>query len=156
MEKQTLSSKWTNTLLILMTVLWVVLPLCCILFLLITGSLGRIHPGMVIGGILLLLMIGATVFLLSTLAKVTVTDDKIIFKKAIGRAKSYTFDKITYPNEFRFHKLLFTSINMKNGYEEDFYLILSNRRAWVLKDQIDVKQSLLTLKYSVKNEQTKN
>ncbi len=80
------------------------------------------------------------------LSEVKTDGTQIRFKKIFRPEKVYTFDKIGYPSSFRYKRLLFTSVIMKNsdGTREK-YLILNNN-AWLSGENINAEEILLRLK----------
>lgn len=144
MTENKISSNWTIPLVILLIVFWAILIPVLIFF---TGdTLDGPDAGKIFAGIIYLIMIGVIVYLLIFLAEVKIVGDEIVFKKIFRAEKRYSFNKIGYPSSFRFKRLKFTTVKMKdNTGKEDKYLILNNN-ALLSGERKDAEEILLALR----------
>lgn len=142
MKEQKLSSSWTKPMLFLMIVLWIVLPI----WFLSTTENSKLGTGQIFSLVLFVVLVGLTLYLIFSLCEVKVIENEIRFKKIFGPERTYSFDKIGYPSSFRFKRLKFTSIEMKNqSGNVDNYLILNND-ALLSGERIDAEQILMSLR----------
>lgn len=142
MEEEKVSSSWTKPMLLLMFFLWIVLPF----WFLSTTTNFKLSGGQIFAILFFVVLVGLTLYLTFSLCEVKVVGNEIRFKKIFGQENVYSFDKIGYPSSFRFKRLKFTSIEMKNqSGNVDKYLILNND-ALLSGERIDAEQILLSLR----------
>lgn len=124
MKEKQISSGWTIPLIIIMFVFWVVmLPV----LILITSMEFKLEGGQLFAAIFYLLLVALTLYLTFSLSIVKLTDSEVVCKKFLRPERKYTFDKIGYPKSFRYKRLKFTSVEMKNTNGSiDKFLILNN------------------------------
>ncbi len=143
MTENKISSNWTIPLVILLLVFWVI-PIPVMVF---SGGIpDNPDAGKIVAGIIYLIMIGVIVYLFIFLAEVKLVGDDIVFKKMFRAEKKYSFDKIGYPSSFRFKRLKFTTVKMKdNTGKYDKYLILNNN-ALLSGERKDAEEILIALR----------
>jgi hypothetical protein len=142
MKVKKISSGWTIPMLVLMLLLWIV-GIPYLIF--STGVELKLDGGQIFALIIFLLLIGLTVYLALNLAVVTISETGINFKKIFGAEKTYSFDQIGLPSSFRFKRLKFTLVRMKDvsGGKEKFLIL--NNNALLSGERMDAEEILLAL-----------
>lgn len=148
MNEKTISSNWTKPMLILMTVFWIILP---VILLYSSGGKIQIEGTQFVAVLIYVIFVGVTIYLAFSLAKVTANDNVIVFKKIFGKEKKYTFDKIGYPKSFRYGRLKFTSIDMKEGARNSSKYLILNNNAMLSGERNDAEEILNELRKSSSN-----
>lgn len=137
-----LSSNWTNVGLYAGSFL-VLLMIPVFIFLI---KEQEFHIGMVIGVIFYLALIGFLIYQFLYVSDARIVGDKIILKKKFKPSKSYSFDKIGYPESFQLKRTKYITVPMQNddGTIEKYLIINSN--ALLSFENKDAEQTLISLR----------
>ncbi|SHI61002.1 hypothetical protein [Aquimarina spongiae] len=120
------------------------------LFLLAIGLFAVIeyefNERMLLGGVLLLLLVVLVIYQFLYACDARIVGDKIVLKKKFRRAKSYSFDKIGYPDSFQLKKTKYITVEMKNddGTFETYLII--NTRSFLFPENKDAERVLINLR----------
>lgn len=142
MKEKRISSNWTKPMLILMTIAWII----GVSVFFVQKGIDVKNAGHIYALIMFLIMVGITLFLAFSLSEVKLTENELRLKKIFGKEKSYSFDKIGYPSSFRFKRLKFTSVDMKEKSGDTKNYLILNNNALLSGERIDAEEILLALR----------
>src|SRR5690606_9365029 len=105
-----LSSNWTNVGLYGGSLL--VLLMIPVLFFVLKEQ--EFHIGMVIGVIVFVALVVFLIYQFLYVCNAKIIGDKIVLKKKFKPSKSYSFDRIGYPESFQLKSTKYITVEMKN------------------------------------------
>ena len=137
-----LSSNWTNVglyggslLVLLMT------PV-----LIFTLKEQEFHIGMVIGIIVFIAMVGFLIYQFLYVCDAKIIGDKIVLKKKFKPSKSYSFDRIGYPESFQLKRTKYITVEMKNDDNTVEKYLIVNSKSLLSFENKDAEQTLISLR----------
>lgn len=137
-----LSSNWTNVGIYGGALF--VLSFIPVLYLVVTNQ--DFHPGMVLGGLIFLALIGFIIYLFIFTCDARVIGDKLVLKKQFRASKSYTFDRIGYPSSFQLKRTKYITVEMKNDDNSFEKYLIMNSKSLLSFENKDAEQALISLR----------
>lgn len=137
-----LSSNWTNIGLYGGSVL--VLLMIPILIFVVKEQ--EFHFGMVIGGIVFVSMVGFLIYQFLYVCDAKIIGDKIVLKKKFKPSKTYSFDKIGYPESFQLKRTKYITVKMKNDDNTVEKYLIINSKSLLSFENKDAEQTLINLR----------
>ncbi|GAA3517425.1 hypothetical protein GCM10022393_34440 [Aquimarina addita] len=106
----------------------------------------KFHIGMVIGGIVYIALVGFLIYQFLYVCDAKIIGDKIVLKKKFKPSKSYSFDRIGYPESFQLKRTKYITVEMKNDDNTvEKYLIVNSKSLLSFKNK-DAEQTLISLR----------
>ena len=137
-----LSSNWTNVGLYLGSII----ILFMIPVLISIAKEQEFNIGMVLAGIIFIVLIGFLIYQFMYVCDARIIGDKIILKKKFKPSKSYSFDKIGYPESFQLKTTKYITVEMKNDDDTlEKYLIINSKSLLSFENK-DAEQALIDLR----------